>query len=178
MPDIDAFASSLLEEAKRFLERAEDAKDTTAEQPFLHSALLLACCSLEAHVNSVADEMALRSDLSANVLGVLREKEVHLVDGVFAVGKKLKIWRLEDRVVMLHQISPKPNVNGEWRSKLSGALALRNSLSHPRTVPSITRGAVQKAIEGIIDTIDALYQSVYKKRFPAVHRQLLSKLDF
>lgn len=64
MADIDTFATLLLEESKRFLERYQLSNDCEAKTAFLHSALLLAFCGLEAHVNSVAEEFELRADLS------------------------------------------------------------------------------------------------------------------
>ena len=58
--EIDDFALSLLEEAKWFLEKGGRNAGNSLESPFLHAALLVAFCSLEAHVNSVADDFALR----------------------------------------------------------------------------------------------------------------------
>jgi hypothetical protein len=177
--EIDAFAASLLEEAKRFLERAREAKDEEGEAPNLHAALMLAFCSLEAHVNAVADEISLRRNLSTQVLAVIKERELRLKDGEFILDQnKLKNYRIEDRILALHRVGVKPNIDGAWRASLAAALDLRNKLTHPKIVPAITEASVIKAIEAVIDTIDALYSSVYKRRFPAVHRRLQSKLDF
>jgi hypothetical protein len=62
--EIDEFASSLLEEAKRFFELAIDHDDTSAKDAYLHSALMLAFCSLEAHVNAIAAELSEREEFS------------------------------------------------------------------------------------------------------------------
>ena len=64
MADVDAFASQLLEEAKRFLEKAVIDGDAEGESGYLHAALNLAFSALEAHVNSIADDFLVRSDLS------------------------------------------------------------------------------------------------------------------
>ena len=103
MDDIDQFASSLLEEAKRFLERAKDAHGGDAEAPNLHAALMLAFCSLEAHVNATADEFSKRFDLSVHERGVLLERDVQLSDGAFQMSSKLRISRMEDRIELLHE---------------------------------------------------------------------------
>lgn len=176
--DRDEFASSLLEEAKRFLERAEETKGEQGEMPYLHAALMLAFCSLEAHVNAVADEIAVRDGIAPNDMSVLQEREIRLKDGEFVLDQRLKIYRLEDRLLVLHRLGVRPDINGDWRGPLSAAMDLRNKLTHPKAVPSITAGAVKKAIQAVIDTIDALYQAVYRKRFPAAKRQLQSTLDF
>lgn len=178
MIERDAFAASLLEEAKRFLERANEAKATAAEAPNLHAALLLAFSALEAHVNSVADEMAIRPDLSVHAKGALLEREVRLVKGEFVLDTRLKINRLEDRILLLHRIGSKPTPDGAWLSSLRSATILRNQLTHPKDVPVITPAAVVRALEAVIDTIDALYNAVYKKRFPAGQRKLQSTLSF
>jgi hypothetical protein len=176
--EIDAFASSLLEEAKRLLEKAGETSEADAERAFLHSALLLAFCSLEAHVNSVADEIAARPSIAIHSKGILLERRVELKKGAFVLQNSPQISRLIDRICLLHQLGPKPNVNGEWHGRLSTATELRNKLTHPKSVPSLTAVTVRKAIEAVIETLDELYVAVYKSRFPAAHRSLDSKLTF
>jgi hypothetical protein len=176
--DIDQFASSLLEEAKRFLEKAEESSESDAERAYLHAALMLAFSSLEAHVNSVADEIALRSDISVHSRGVLQEKRVELKKGEFVLLPSQKISRLVDRILILHRLGLKPNIDGEWHSRLTTATELRNKLTHPKVVPALSTPSVKKAIEAVIETIDEMYLAVYKTRFPAAHRRLHSKLSF
>lgn len=180
MSDIDEFASSLLDEAKRFLERAKEAKGGDAEAPNLHACLMLGFCSLEAHVNAVADEFSQRNDISVHEKGILLEKDVQLVDGAFVLSSKLRIARLDDRIEFLHQRFSKDGLekNATWRPKLAGAIDLRNKLTHPKVIPAITIGAVEKAIEAIIESIDALYRALYSRQFPAVGMGLASTLDF
>lgn len=178
MMEIDAFAATLLEEAKRFLERASEAKGTSAEAPNLHAALMLAFCALEAHVNAVADEQATRKDLSAHTKAVLLEKEVRIEKGEFVLDSRLRMSRLEDRIQVLHRVGPKPDVSGSWLSALRAAIDLRNKLTHPKDVPNISIVAVTRAVEAVVETIDALYQAIYKRRFPAAQRKLNSSMDF
>ena len=179
MPDFDVFASTLLEEAKRFVERAVEARGGNRESPNLHAGLMLAFCALEAHVNAVADEMSQRNGQSPHVLGVLLEKEVRLTNGKFELDNRLRISRLEDRIYLLHgYFGIKPDLHGSWRAALAGALDLRNKLTHPKGVPTITVDAVKSAVQAVIDTIDALYRAVYDKPFPVAIRELASKLDF
>ncbi len=59
MSDFDSFAIELLEEAKRFLERAVAESGEAAERPFLHAALLMSFSALESHVNALAQELEL-----------------------------------------------------------------------------------------------------------------------
>jgi hypothetical protein len=172
------FASLLLEEAKRFLERGQKADDKTAESANFHAALMLAFCALEAHVNAVSDEVANWSSLTEHQRGVLLEKEVRLNEGKFEIGTKLQMARIQDRILVLHQIGKGTIKENTWREKLSGANDLRNKLTHPKTVPSITSAAVTKALEAVIETLDELYLAVYGRRFPAAHRKLVSKLEF
>ena len=178
MSNIDSFAASLLEEAKRFLEKAGENDGPEAEAANLHAALMLAFSSLEAHVNSVADEISLRKGIAPHDLGALREKDVQLKDGEYHLSSKLKIHRLEDRIAILHRIFTNKPAIGPWKSKLSSATDLRNKLTHPKEVPTISVASVKRAIEAVIETIDALYQAVYGKRFPAANRKLESKLEF
>ncbi len=182
MDDIDTFASLLLEEGKRFLEKAIDSDNDDEEKAYLHAALLLAFCSLDAHLNAVGAECAGRADLnlSPHEQAILLEKEVLLEDGAFALGTNLRMVRYEDRIQFLHRRVSKKNVDktGQWWSDLMAAIALRNELTHPKGVPNITVENVSRAIQAIIDTLEALYRAIYKKKFPASGRGLDSNLNF
>jgi hypothetical protein len=178
LSEIDEFASSLLEESKRFLEKAQATSDDDAERAFLHASLMLAFCSLEAHVNAVADEISERPGISVHDRGILLERDVSLEKGEFTLGKGRKISRLEERMLVLHRLGLKPDPTGKWAGVLAGATVLRNKLTHPKMVPNITVAATVQALEAVIDAIDSLYRSVYNKEFPAANRRLQSKLTF
>lgn len=181
MADIDLFANQLLEESKRFLERAIDTSDTVAKAANLHASLMLAFCALEAHVNAIAEEFSRRTDLSANEQGVLREKEVRLVDGEFIVTASLRMTRLEDRIEFLYiKFSGKKidKSSTSWRGQLNAAINLRNRLTHVREVPAISESDVKRAVEAVIATLSALYKAIYNSKFPPASRGLKSKYSF
>jgi hypothetical protein len=50
------FASTLLEEAKRFIEKATEAKEPAAKLAYLHAGLLVGFAAFEAHVNAMCDD--------------------------------------------------------------------------------------------------------------------------
>lgn len=180
VPNIDAFASTLLEEAKRFLELAKEADEPAGRDANLHASLMLSFCALEAHVNAVADEMAMTKNLLSHDRGVLLEREVRLEDGQFKLKKELKIFRLEDRILFLHARFSKALLDKKvhWWASLKAALGIRNQLTHPKEATTITVDSVEASIQSIIDAIDALYQAIYGKGFPALSRGLQSKLTF
>jgi hypothetical protein len=182
VPEIDAFARQLLEEAKRFLERARESKeDVSAKDANLHAALMLTFCALEAHFNAAASDFAGRSDLSPHDRSVLFEQEVRLESGKFVLkADRLKMIRLEDRLLFLYQRVSGRSVDRKesWWSGLIEAIHLRNQLTHPKKVPTITIGAVERAVRATIDTIDAMYQAIYNEKFPAAARDLESRLTF
>jgi hypothetical protein len=161
--NIDAFATSLLEESKRFLEKALVA-DGDAESAYLHAAMMLAFCALEAHINAVAAEFSCRDDLSLNDLSILNEQEIRFEDGEFVL-KGLKIFRLEDRVLFLYKkfSGKKFDKKAQWWAELKSALHLRNQLTHPKDIPCITKISVSRAIMAVIEAIYALYKAIYKK---------------
>jgi|SRR6266550_4748647 hypothetical protein len=178
--NIDEFASSLLEEAKRFLEKATGGADASGAAAYLHAALMLGFCALEAHVNGIADDFArVRSDLSLADKGILLEKELRLEHGEFRLSG-LRMYRLEDRILFLHQKfgrAPLDRTAPAWGELLS-AMDLRNQLTHPRRVPTITAGQVERALRAIIDVIDALFRGIYNRPLPAAGHGLQSKLVF
>jgi hypothetical protein len=178
---IDLFANQLLEEAKRFLEKAkETASDPTSEAANLHAALMLAFCALEAHVNAIGQEFSGRPELSAHEKGLLLEQEVRLDGGKFQLRAGLRMTKLEDRIEFLHEkFSGKPvDRSSAWWSELGSATSLRNQLTHAKQVPVISQGAVRSAILAILGVLEALYQAIYKRKFPPAGRGLQSRLNF
>jgi hypothetical protein len=180
MADFDLFADQLLEEAKRFLEKAHESSDTTAEAANLHAALMLSFCALEARINSIGDESSLPTDLSAHDKGILLEHDVRLQEGEFKVQDALKVYRLEDRIEFLHaKLSGKPvDKSAPWWGKLIAAMRLRNDLTHAKAIPSITQSGVRSAVEAIIETLDALCRAIYGKKLPAADLGLNCRLRF
>jgi hypothetical protein len=180
MADFDLFADQLLEEAKRFLEKARESSDTTAEAAYLHAALMLSFCALEARINSIGDESSLRTDLSAHERGLLLEHDVRLDEGEFRVQDALKVYRLEDRIEFLHaKLSGNPvDKSASWWGKLVSAMRLRNELTHAKVIPSITQSGVRSAVEAIVETLDALCRAIYGKKLPAADLGLNCRLRF
>ena len=180
MAEFDTFANQLLEEAKRFLEKAREAPNEKSEAANLHAALLLSCCALEAHVNAVAEEFSGSNELSAHERGLLLEKEAKLKDGQFQVVDALKMTRLEERIEFLHaKFSGKPvDRSLPWWAGIRAAIDLRNQLTHAKAIPAISQSAVRVAVQSIIDALDALYRAIYKKKFPPSTQGLNSDLTF
>jgi hypothetical protein len=178
--EFDLFANRLLEEAKRFLEKAHESADSEAEAAHLHAALILSFCALEAHINSIAEEFATHADLSAHERGMLLERDVRLENGEFQLQAGLKMSRLEERIEFVHaKFSGKPlDRASTWWSQLAAAIDLRNQLTHAKTIPIVTDTAVRNAIWAIIDALDVLYQSIYKRAFPPAGQGLQSRLTF
>lgn len=183
MSDIDAKATLLLEEARRFFERSEQSPAQSEGQvAFLHAAILLAFSSLEAHVNAVADEMALRSGLGVLEKSVLLEKDYTLDKGKFKLANKLKIYRFEDRLTFLlanFSNPPTPAWTKEvWWSDLTDGINLRNQLVHPKSTVSIDTNAVEKALVAIVACLNFLYQNIYRRPFPSARRGINATLTF
>jgi hypothetical protein len=175
----DAFALSLLEESKRFLEKARTSDDT-GKRAFLHAALLLAFCSLEAHVNAMSDDFSAEMKLSPHEKGILTEREVHLENGAFRIRSTPKMVRLEDRIKFICKRFARTPIDftAPWWSKLADATKLRNALTHPKENVPLEVAQVQSAIQAIIETLDALYAGILGNPFPAAGLQLDSELNF
>jgi hypothetical protein len=177
---IDEFAQNLLEESKRFLEKAKDGDDLVAINAHLHAAIMLAFSSLEAHVNSIGDDFVGRPEMTVHDKSILMEREVRLEKGEYKITSTLKMFRLEDRIQFLHLRFSGKTVDDmqTWWSRLVDATKLRNQLTHPKEMVVIKKEAVERAIQAIVDTIDALYQAIYNLPFPAAARGMQSTLSF
>lgn len=180
MDSIDTFAALLLEESKRFLERATEASDDEGVNANLHASIVLAFCALEAHVNAVSDEMALQKGLSVHEKSILLEREVRLDNGQYKLKNVLKMHRLEDRILFLFARFTKTPLDNDasWWGKLKASLKVRNQISHPKDVTTLTEQDIATSIQAIVDCLDALYQGIYGRKLPAAARGLQSKLTF
>jgi hypothetical protein len=171
---IDEFAT--LEESKHFLEKHE----ATNSPAYLHAALNLAFCSLEAHVNAIAEEFMTRLELTAWDRAVLSEKAVELNDGEYSLTTRLKMHRLEDRVLYLcRRFSKKPidRKSKEW-SQFKTAIQLRNELTHPKNALELTHQTVSNALSAVIEILDVVYRALYRRGYPHKYMRLASSLSF
>lgn len=181
MAEIDEFATALLEEAKRFLEKAVESEDEAAIAGNLHAALMLAFCSFEAHVNAIADEFSVGTDISLHEKSVLLERDVRLEDGEFKLQTNVvRMVRLEDRIQFLHNrfSGKRLDRTQSWWGSLGKAIKLRNELTHPKSAARIHESDVRIAIEAIVGGLDAIYRAIYRRPFPAATRGIRSKLTF
>lgn len=181
MADLSAFASELLEEAKRFLENAKEASDSATKKANLHASLMVGFASFEAHVNAIADDFLSRNDLNPHERGVLAERAVELVDGEFQDKNSLKMHRLEDRVQFLCRrfSTKKIDCSQNYWTEFLGATKLRNKLTHPKAEPpNISVADVAKALTAIIELLNVMFTTIYKKKLPAYKRGLSSKFTF
>lgn len=181
MSDLPKFASTLLEEAKRFVEKAQDETQASAKLAYLHAGLLVGFAGLEAHINAICDDFLSREELTPHERGILAEHSVKLVDGAFEEQDVLQMQKLEDRILFLcRRFSSKPidRAKSYW-SEFKSAVKLRNTLTHPKDdAGDITLDRVKRALAAIVELLNAIYRSVYGQKLPAYHRQLSSKLTF
>lgn len=180
MSGIDEFANSLLEESKRFLEIGSQHPTPEGQTAYLHAAMFLGLSALEAHVSAISEDFLTTDSLSAHERAILTERDVKLADGAFEVTDVLKMYRLEDRIQFLHRrFGSKPiDRTQQWWSELKSAIKVRNDLTHPKGSMKLSKDAVERAIQAIIDTLNALFEAVYQEKFPKARRRLQSKLDF
>jgi hypothetical protein len=178
---LSSFASDLLEEAKRFLEKATEAPDPEGKKAFLHAALMLGFAAFEAHVNAIADDFLSREDLDPHERGVLAERAVELIDGEFKEKHLLKIQRLEDRVLFICRRFSKTPIDrsAAYWSEFVDAARLRNNLTHPKAdPPTVGEAEVKRALTALIELTNFIFVAIYKKKLPAYNRGLISKLKF
>jgi type II secretory pathway component PulJ len=181
MNDIDALASTLLEESKRFLEKAQETQDQVAQHAYLHASLSLGFSALEAHINAIVDEQLERTDLSVHERAFLSEKKVDMRRGEFILLDALQMQRVDDRLSLLWtrcSVDSDYDYQSSSWSQLKEGLKLRNSLTHPKEHIDLTLEKVIRTISAIIDVIDTAFHRIYGKALPAKNRGLQSALNF
>lgn len=175
----DDFATLLFEEAKAFLERYRSHKYEDAVVAYLHAALLLGYCALEAHINNVAADFADRTEFNILEQSILQERDVTLKNGQFELTQTLKMFRLEDRFEFLYRrFQTQPLNKAEpWWGLLKAGLDIRNAITHPRSPRTVTEKEVTDSLNAVLEAIDVLFQAVYRKPYPGKGRQLDSILE-
>jgi hypothetical protein len=181
MTKFDEFCSSLLEESKRFLEKANETKNDKAKHAYYHSSILLGISALEAYINGIASDIVLVKDVPIIEKALLSEKDIELRKGTFKLTNRLKIYRLSERIEYLynkfsgHQLD---SVQEKWWSDLKFSLQLRNNLVHPKDEIPIDKKQVEKLLKSVINCLTCLSKFIYGKEFPFKNLGLQSKLTF
>lgn len=181
MTQIDYFASQLFEEAKRFLEKAKDEDDQDGKNAYLHAALLIAVSSLEAHINAIADEKLIHSELEILEKSLLSERDVELNNGKFELSKELKMFRLVDRIEFIYRKFGHETINKaevKWWAPLQNTIDKRNALVHAKEHLELSEEDLELSITNILEFLNCLYDALYKTNYPAYGRKLDSKLTF
>lgn len=180
MRDVDEFSRALIEEAKRFYEKALLETDAEGKYAYLHASLLLGFSALEAHVNGIAEDFLVRTDLGILERSILAEEDFKLEDGEFKIHSQLKMYRLEDRIEFLYRKFSSVPIDKDfwwWRGFKSG-INLRNRLVHPKESPILSEPSVKNALEAILETLNVLYKVIYGSPYPVAKRGLQSTMKF
>lgn len=180
MAEVDQLSRTLIEEAKRFLEKATEETAPDGKQAYLHAALVLGFSSFEAHINSIAEDFLVRSELTVIEKSILAEKDYRLQEGQFEINESLKMYRLTERIEFIYRrFSGQPiDRTQPWWSRLKEGLAARNELSHPKQHTEITEELVDRSLQTILEALDAIYSAIYAKPYPLRKRGLTSTMTF
>ena len=180
MQEFDDFAVNLFDEATRFLEKANISKSEEEKEAYLHASILLGMSALEAFLNAIAEELLVRSDLPLQEQAILAEKEIKFINGKFELGNQLKMYRVIDRIEFLYcKFSGKCITETDlWYQNIKQSISLRNSLVHPKSLVAINEKQANHVLQSVLDTVNQLYLTIYRKGLPFYRKGLQSKLSF
>lgn len=178
MSSFDAYTLQLLEQAKRFYEKANENDLDESKIAYLHASLLLAICYIEAVVNNIVNEFEKTKLFDINEKAVLQEKDIVLVKGSFQLSH-FKMTRFFDKLDILFIKFTKNVPNScTWWSHLKQGIDIRNNIVHPKNEVKVTSKVVENTLRAVIECTDILYKAIYKKPFPYYKMGLNSKLIF
>jgi len=180
MENFDKFSNNLLEEAKRFFEKARAESTISSKDAFLHASLLLAISSLEAYVNGIADDFKDADSLTLHEKGFLLEKKISLENGKFILKPILKMSRLIERIEFLFKKfdSAKLDKTSTWWGNLKIGISLRNSLVHPKEFTQISETQIKSTLFAVIECVNNLFLAIYRSKLPSKSMGIDSKLMF
>lgn len=179
MKEFDFFGEMLFEEAKYYLEIAKSEEEGSEHQvASLHASLLLSMSALEAYVNAVSEELVSSFELNIYEKSLLSEKNIELDKGVPKLGKGLKMQRLIDRIAFIYsKYSMKELSDADlWYMEIKQTIDLRNGLVHPKSVVQVTYTQIEKALWSVLNTVNALYLAVYKRKVPIYNYGIQAKV--
>jgi hypothetical protein len=179
MSSFDVFCGQLLEQAKRFNEKAKVERDTEGISAYKNASLVLSICALEAYINGISEEITLAKGFPIHEKGILLEKEVRLEKGQWSLSNTLKISRLTDKIELLYwrHVKKKLDTTEKWWEALKIGIDIRNKITHPKEEVVIPEELNGKIIEAVIDCISVLYKAIYRRNFPKFKTQV-STLNF
>lgn len=180
MDSFDSFGAILFDEAKSFLEKAQEKKDKRIKQQFLHASLLLGMSALEAYVNSICEELVeipeYNLDLYEKML--LSEKKVELNHGELQLGTQLQMSRLIDKIEFIFCKFNHRRVSeiDAWDSEIKSTINLRNKLVHPKESITLTEKQVEHSLLSILETVNELFKAVYHNNVPIYNYKLMATI--
>lgn len=98
--------------------------------------------------------------------------------GVPKLGKGLKMQRLIDRIAFIYsKYSIKELSDADlWYMEIKQTIDLRNGLVHPKSVVQVTYTQIEKALWNVLNTVNALYLAVYKRKVPIYNYGIQAKV--
>lgn len=180
MTNFESFSNALLEQAKRFVEKAKIEKNEQAISAYLNSSLLLFVSSLEAYINGIADDFSSSPQFDLVEKAFLAEKEIELDNGKFIISKRLRMSRLIERIMLISsKFDEGKNIKSEWWwSSLVSGISLRNEIGHPKRDTILKLEQIETSGSAIIECINYLFTKIYHKGLPTYGMGLQSQFDF
>lgn len=179
--EFDKFVNHLLDESKVFFEQSTRTSDPFSKLSYLHASLLLVMSSLEACINSIVEEIMIGEYKDSYTLleqSLLLEREIIFNKGHYQLGNGLKISRMIEKIELIYfKFNGKEiDSNEQWIIQLKQSIDFRNKLVHPKEYVNISEKQVHIAIESVVETINVLYLTVYKVKFPVYDLGIQSKI--
>ncbi len=134
--------------------------------------------ALEAYVNSICEELINTEEFNLDIFekSVLGEKSIEIQTGRVLLTDKLKMSRLIDRIeLIVSKYKHRPiDSSAGWDMRIKQTIDLRNNLVHPKQVVELTEKMVEGSLKSILETINELFNAVYKRNVPMFNYGLMS----
>jgi hypothetical protein len=180
--ELEKNSRHLLEIAKRYLEKAKEAKkDPIAIDAYLRACIIIAFASLESQLLYVASHFTGRKDMGVLERAVIGQFEYEFQNGVCKLTDKPKFYKLEERLKLLLAFFSGDEFKARdypWWSNLMEGVNIRNEIVHPKRVTELTIPAAGSILKGILGAMSDIYEVVFKKKFPAAALELESRYEF
>lgn len=167
-------ANRRFEFSKALLERSKNSTDPSAESSFAEMSLTAAFSCLEGMLTHIFEHFLESRNFDIFEQSIMNEKSVKLRKGRPCLSEQ-KFHSIDDRLMFLFwKFSGEEfDKSKSWWSQFAEAVRVRNSIMHPKESTNITSADAERALSAIVDALDDLMLTVFKKRWPKAKKGLV-----
>lgn len=173
MESLEAVSSRRFEFSKALLQRAKKERNPELQKNFSELAVVSAFSSLEGMLSYVFEHFSGSQNFDVFEKSIIQEKGIRLQKGVPTLVDR-RFHSIEDRIQFLFwRFSGAPFDNTKkWWPEFLNSVSIRNEIMHPKKEFEMSIDDAERAVSSVLQVIDDLMVTVFKKNWPRANKGL------